>query len=479
MPDDVWRFIFGRAVNGVSYQLPTSIDGLKMSLTLSHVCSIFRFIVNNSSELWNRIPLIITEDPSGHSGTFLDDEIVRMALKRASVRPLTLNLMVNVSWNVRPRLPKKVKDAYVAISLFLEHIHLAKVISIDHHAITLADQYQNFINALHSPDHHPTLLEELHYHGPPLFGQLLDHDLSSEHFPSTGKTLSRLSDGSKNLKILKLYKEQGYFSNWMKFKFNFSQLTHLEIVGSIMFQALVVILSSTNTLQVCIILEIWDCTKPNSQIKVIMLPCLEKLCVRGSREGSIDSICYILSLVIAPSLKTLCLSECGWNEAYVSGFLKRSQFMLQELSLEGVSLSSDQLLGLLELLPHLEYLTFDMFFYKPENLLFAQGMMAWSNEKMRFQLCPKIKYLGIFYIEAIEDNTNISHRDHVDRSSMTPLSDMVEMRFWAFNGFLNHVYIFQFNPSTMSQTTRTLSHEMKKLLALKQEGHNISFELGG
>lgn len=403
VPDDIWRLIFEEVVLDIRNQPPFFTDAIKMALKISHICTHFRGLTIHQPELWNRIPIAVAIDDKRAS--LLGENLLILALDRVSrfQIPLIVDLRVD-HWSVH--ILNAHRPASTSVLPFVQYLgHADAIFSSKEHTVTsteVCDQYLDLVQMLCAQTSPPA------------------------YFPQLGifkNIISQLSKHSIKLKTLALVRQEGMIVSWGWFGLSSNQLTDIEIGGPITFQTLVAILHSTKQLLTCTLQELWDHEDEDeahnnpSSLSFIPLLSLKELRIRGSRPIPYKSVSQVLLCLVAPSLERLFVSEGEWSCLHLMSFVNKSQFKLRSLSFEGVSLSSHEMVGFLELLPSLESLSFDIFFEMADNIFFSDKMMAWNPMDSTFQLCPQVRILNIFY-------TCMDSHPQSD----TPISDMVERR---------------------------------------------------
>ena len=88
VPAEVWRRIFQFIA---STSQPFDPAGIVDIIRVSHVCSTWRDIANNSPELWTNVALSFDQEGGEHC--FPNEKLLALILRRSRTLPLTMGLV--------------------------------------------------------------------------------------------------------------------------------------------------------------------------------------------------------------------------------------------------------------------------------------------------------------------------------------------------------------------------------------------------
>ncbi|KAH9482177.1 hypothetical protein JR316_0004272 [Psilocybe cubensis] len=487
IPEDVWQEIFKIAVleNPEIDIASTSSRVVDNSLRLSHVCSRFYNIVADIPDLWTDIALRIDR----HGNSSPKQELIVLAFKRASTKPLTLNLAYTTaslrnnaspvyltsSSNIRDAVKRRY--ALPAFWNFALNIHRAQKMRIDAQLLNTtcigcrnpAKRFQwRATSDLIFVKHYAPILETLEIvgsvrHPSPDEYKIGLYDKGLAPFvrrtvqmsPKLHTLIRRQPTSGRPVLV---HDTQMYFRN----------LVNLEILeGYIFVSELYLVLSSTRALERCNAGRLLGVIPAQSRIR--NLPFLRELTLIGYVADDIrgnSPLTRILSLIRAPLLNKLVLRrDRKWIQEDFITFISRCELTLEHLVLDRDQSTEQEKLEFLCLLPNLKSLELHSTYDCEQeddgpHLLtdaFAKCLTTWDTSKGEFSICPVLESFGY-------------DKDGVEVDSDDPvLSSMIEYRW---NGAPGKKYL---KAVSVCGVGRSLLYDIRRLLVLQKEGLKVTF----
>ncbi|PPR00640.1 hypothetical protein CVT26_012336 [Gymnopilus dilepis] len=403
VPAEVWRRIFQFIA---STSQPFDPAGIVDIIRVSHVCSTWRDVANNSPELWTNVALSFDQEGGEHC--FPNEKLLALILGKSRSLPLTMGLVSTVQPMFRSVKGMK------AVGLFLRTTHRAIMLKLDSRVLDVIwEDTDSGVLAKSSLQVQPALLLE---------GLVLG---SRHEANDANDVVSELWKPAPFMRSLTLFDdfigEATYYSlESSQFPFPFRQLTKLEFTCRISTDAVKAFLTATPSLVEVVFDLLYADFKNYRGPDPTELSRLETISIYQEYRNGEDEFAkflhfqelpfmHTLEFIKAPNLVTLRLSfDCGWDAECFQKFVTESSRQIQHFHFDITSAFESVLVGeeCIELLPSLR--TLDLSFRQvgsarklrkrnPIGEEFLEAMRHWDTSDGRFTLCPHLEKLVIDY----------------------------------------------------------------------------------